>query len=94
MMEKACGLAVCLKKEKPLKTLGFQGFGGDYGTRFHYGAAAVQPAAGNAPPERCIQIGSSPCLHQKEKHPGWGAFLFGGDYGTRTCDLMRVKHAL
>ena len=20
--------------------------------------------------------------------------LFGGDYGTRTCDLMRVKHAL
>ena len=19
---------------------------------------------------------------------------FGGDYGTRTCDLMRVKHAL
>ena len=28
------------------------------------------------------------------KHPDWGAFLFGGDYGTRTCDLMRVKHAL
>ena len=22
------------------------------------------------------------------------AAFFGGDYGTRTCDLMRVKHAL
>ncbi len=30
----------------------------------------------------------------KRKHPTGGCFLFGGDYGTRTCDLMRVKHAL
>ncbi len=22
------------------------------------------------------------------------SFFVGGDYGTRTCDLMRVKHAL
>ena len=38
-----------------------------------------------------------PCLNTdtKKKNPSeWMGFLFGGDYGTRTCDLMRVKHAL
>ncbi len=39
--------------------------------------------------------GSSPCLiFTKQKDTLTGVFLFGGDYGTRTCDLMRVKHAL
>ena len=34
--------------------------------------------------------------HTKKKKaiPVGMTFLFGGDYGTRTCDLMRVKHAL
>ena len=32
--------------------------------------------------------------YQIKRTPGWVSFLFGGDYGTRTCDLMRVKHAL
>ena len=33
----------------------------------------------------------------KEKPPeiiGFQVANVGGDYGTRTCDLMRVKHAL
>ena len=27
-------------------------------------------------------------------YPTSGKGVYGGDYGTRTCDLMRVKHAL
>ena len=31
---------------------------------------------------------------KKKNHTKWCGFLFGGDNRTRTCDLMRVKHAL
>lgn len=38
-----------------------------------------------------ISIGNIP---DKKSTAIGGAFFIGGDYGTRTCDLMRVKHAL
>ena len=66
----------------------------DYGTRLHYGAAAIQPAAGKCPPDTCICWVRVPYLTKKKRPPNGRPFLFGGDYGTRTCDLMRVKHAL
>ena len=55
-------------------------FGGDYGTRY----------------ANHIEVGSSPRLSESKKNATQqgGVFLTGGDYGTRTCDLMRVKHAL
>ena len=37
-----------------------------------YGAAAVQPAAGKAPPEPCIQMGSRPVQASKKGYPGRG----------------------
>ena len=38
-------------------------------------------------------------IHMLKANPstkgnGFAFNLFCGDYGTRTCDLMRVKHAL
>ena len=39
-------------------------------------------------------IGSSPAAKPKRKTTQRVVFLFGGDNRTRTCDLMRVKHAL
>ena len=37
-----------------------------------------------------------PCLQEEQKTPSERMVFSvpGGDYGTRTCDLMRVKHAL
>ena len=54
-----------------------------------------QDLAGNAC-SRCIQMGSSPSapLRKQKTTLMGGLFFSGGDYGTRTCDLMRVKHAL
>ena len=50
--------------------------------------------AGGAHPRR-IGLVLVLCLYyQKEKTTHLGGLLFGGDNRTRTCDLMRVKHAL
>ena len=34
------------------------------------------------------------CRNKKSELNEFGFFMYGGDNRTRTCDLMRVKHAL
>ena len=83
-----------MKKEKSLKTIGFQGFGGDYGTRFHYGAAAAKAGGWQVSTGQLHSDGFESLVLPIKKHRLQRCFFIGGDYGTRTCDLMRVKHAL
>ena len=82
-----------MKKEKSLKTIGFQGFGGDWGTRksrCRFRRAGIeQVSTGHL--HLVIRVPTS--IKQKSHPDGW-PFFFGGDWGTRTLDLMRVKHAL
>ena len=95
-----------MRKKKPLKTIGFQGFGGDYGTRY----AFSPPSAGgenNGSRQfanwrqqqstgllHCYGFESLRLTKNQIPHRVVWDLIFGGDYGTRTCDLMRVKHAL
>lgn len=57
--------------EKPIVTqalLYWSGAGSR--TRVYYGANAVQPAFGNASPNHCIQMGSSPAQNIMTGYPG------------------------
>ena len=53
---------------------------------------------GSTPDSDSVCGGSNPSSSAKtlenESFQGFFVFLFGGDNRTRTCDLMRVKHAL
>ena len=54
-----------------------------------------RPAGGKQGSTRALHLdGFEPVDRQKEKTTRRVVFLFGGDNRTRTCDLMRVKHAL
>ena len=58
--------------EKPIVTqalLYWSGAGSR--TRVYYGANAVQPAFGNASPNHCIQMGSSPAQNIMTGIPRW-----------------------
>ena len=53
-------------------------FGGDNGTRWNQGVAAIELAASDSPPDCRIEMGSSPVfgLHQKKKPVQKDGFLF------------------
>ena len=63
--------------------------------QIHTVTASFWTGCCDMPPAYHIEVGSSPRLSESKKTPpNRVVFLTGGDYGTRTCDLMRVKHAL
>ena len=71
--------------EKPIVTqalLYWSGAGNR--TRVYYGANAVQPAFGNASPNHCIQMGSSPAQNIITGIPRWDIPVIGAGDRTRT----------
>ena len=71
--------------EKPIVTqalLYWSGAGNR--TRVYYGANAVQPAFGNASPNHCIQMGSSPAQNIITGIPRWDIPVIGAGDRNRT----------
>ena len=56
-------------------------FGGGCGIRFHYGVAAVQPAASDSPLGCHIEVGSNPSQQEKHQIPKWAAGALAEDEG-------------
>ena len=68
---------------------------GDYGTRLNYSPASLRTGCQYATGILDLDGFESRSLQKRKTPPvKGGVFFSGGDYGTRTCDLMRVKHAL